>query len=104
MVCVPASLLDSSTGYGWSIIVVWDPGACWMDRYWATNLSCCVFAVVVSFGGMDLVYWEEGNLGLRGVDQEIIDIRDIILSEEDLSRLEILWVALNEREPPSVVI
>jgi hypothetical protein len=53
---------------------------------------------------MDLVYWEEGNLGLRGVDQEIIDIRDINLSEEDLSRLEILWVALNERGPPSVVI
>jgi uncharacterized protein DUF998 len=52
----PTSLLDSSTGYGWSVIVVWDTGDCWLDRYWATYLSCCVFAVVAGFGGVDVVY------------------------------------------------
>ena len=91
-------------GYGWSVTVVWVTGACWLDRYWATHLSCCVFALVVGFDEMDVVYWEDGNLELRGVDQEIIDIRDINLSEEDLSKLEIHWVALNQREPPNVFI
>ena len=83
--------------YDWGVTVVWVTGACWLVRYWATYLSCCVSAVVVSFGEVDLVYWEDGNLELRGVDQVIIDIRDINLSEEDLSRLEIHWVALNQR-------
>ena len=55
MASVPASLLCISAGNGWSVIVVWDTGACWLDRYWATNLSCCMFAVVARFGEVDVV-------------------------------------------------
>ena len=61
MACVLVPLLYISFGYGWSVIVVWDIGACWLDRYWATYLYYCVFAVVVGFGEVDLVCWYEGN-------------------------------------------
>jgi len=61
MASVPAPLLYISTGYGWSVIVVWDTGACWLDRYWATYLYYCVFGVVVGFGRVGLVCRCEGE-------------------------------------------
>jgi hypothetical protein len=49
------SLFYLCPGNGWRIIVLWNTGPGWLDRYKATNLPGCVFALVGIFGGMCLV-------------------------------------------------
>ena len=71
MASVPAPLLCINTGNGWSVIVVWDTGACWLDRYWSTYLYCCVLDLVVGFGGVAFADCNEGDFGLD--DQKIRD-------------------------------
>ena len=66
MAGIPAPLLWISAGNGWSVVVVWDTGACWLDRYWSAYLYCCVLAVVAGFGKMAFVDCYVGNFRLKG--------------------------------------
>ena len=66
MASIPAPLPYISAHNGGSIIVVWDTGACWLDRYWSANLYCCVLAVVAGSGKVAVVGCYEGNFGLKG--------------------------------------